>query len=294
MNVNRWVDDCLSALDSADQWHPDAARARMRLRQWDRQARIKRQWAWAAAAAACLALLVFIQPRACATPLGCVKKTAEIPAPQASRTMPTASTDTPAPVAAQAAKPQAGSAPPQIRVARNFKESGSPAAPIGCEIYSDYECPSCAAFFRDTLPLLVAEYVETGKVKLLHRDFPLPQHPYAELAARYANAAGEAGAYETAVTQIFKTQDIWSKTGDIEAQLASVLSLPLMRKMRGILDRDPRLGAAIAEDRAMGIRDGLRATPTLVIVWKGKRQAISPIPSYSLLKSYLDDLLARP
>jgi len=168
-----------------------------------------------------------------------------------------------------------------------------PDAPITCEVYSDYECPSCAAFFRDTLPLLVAGYVEPGKVKLLHRDFPLAQHPYARLAARYANAAGEAGQYDKVVTRLFQTQDIWGTSGDIESQLAMVLSPSVMRKVRDMVEHDQRLDDTIAVDQAMGVSDKLRATPTLVVVWKGNRQTISPIPSYALLKSYLDDLLAR-
>jgi protein-disulfide isomerase len=176
---------------------------------------------------------------------------------------------------------------------RNYKESGSAGAPIACEIYSDYECPSCAAFYRDTMPLLVAEYVQAGKVKLLHRDFPLAQHPYAKLAARYANAAGQAGQYDKVVSRLFQTQDIWSTSGDIDAQLAPVLPPAVMRQVREMVAHDQRLDDTVAADLAMGVTDRLRATPTLVVVWKGNRQTLSPIPSYALLKSYLDDLLAR-
>jgi protein-disulfide isomerase len=143
------------------------------------------------------------------------------------------------------------------------------------------------------MPLLVADYVEAGKVRLLHRDFPLPQHAYAKLAARFANAAGQSGQYDLAVSRLFRTQDIWSVNGDIEAQLAPVLPPAVMRKLRDMVDRDQRLDDTVAADQAMGAADGLHGTPTLVVVWKGKRQVISPIPSYPLLKSYLDDLLSR-
>jgi len=298
MNVNRWVDDCLAALDDGGEWQPEASLARARLRDLDRQARIRRRWAWATAAAACLGLLAFIEPRACAMPRGCFQSAGENTAPRpATAAQVTESTNPAAPVSVQTAKPQAATpavvSTTETRVARNYKESGSPGAPIACEIYSDYECPSCAAFFRDTLPRLVAEYVQTGKVKLLHRDFPLAQHPYAKLAARYANAAGQAGQYDKAVSRLFQTQDIWGASGDIEAQLAPVLSPAVMRKVRDMVAHDQRLDDTVAADQAMGVSDRLRATPTLVVVWKGNRQSISPIPSYALLKSYLDDLLAR-
>jgi protein-disulfide isomerase len=275
MNVNRWVDDRLAALDDGREWRPEIPQARARLRDLDRRARIKRRWAWATATAACLGLLAFIQPRACAMPRGCFQRATENTAP-------------PAAVVLQAVPPAT-----KTRATINYKESGSAGAPIVCEVYSDYECPSCAAFFRDTLPLLIAGYVRTGKVRLIHRDFPLTQHPYAKLAARYANAAGQAGQYDTAANRLFQTQDVWSVSGDLEAQLAPVLSPAVMRKVRDMVEHDQRLDDTVAADQAMGISDHLRATPTLVVVWKGNRQAISPIPSYALLKSYLDDLLAR-
>jgi len=294
MNVNRWVDDCLEALDDGSEWQPEASLARARLRDLDRQARIKRRWAWATAAAACLGLLAFIEPRACAMPRGCFQSAAENTAPRPAVAAPVTESTNPArAAAAQSVKPPALVPKTETRAARNYKESGSAYAPIACEIYSDYECPSCAAFFRDTLPLLVAEYVQTGKVRLFHRDFPLAQHSYAKLAARYANAAGQAGQYDKAVSRLFQTQDIWGASGDIEAQLTPVLSPAVMRKVRDMVAHDQRLDDTVAADQAMGVSDRLRATPTLVVVWKGNRQSISPIPSYALLKSYLDDLLAR-
>ena len=226
-------------------------------------------------------------------PRGCFQDAVKNIAPRSAEATPAAGSANPAPVSAQAAKPQTGAPAPQTSAARSYKESGSSDAAITCEIYSDYECPPCAAFFRNTLPLLVADYVETGKVKLLHRDFPLALHPYAKLAARYANAAGQAGQYDKAVTRLFQTQDIWGTSGDIEAQLAMVLSPAVMRKVRDRVEHDERLDDTVAADQAMGVSDRVRATPTLVVVWKGNRQTISPIPSYALLKSYLDDLLAR-
>ena len=75
-----------------------------------------------------------------------------------------------------------------------------------CEIYSDYECPWCAGFCTQVFPKFVAEFVKTGKVRVVHRDFPLPQHPFAKLAARYANAAGEVGHFEEVEKQLFVSQ----------------------------------------------------------------------------------------
>src|SRR4051812_19069978 len=83
----------------------------------------------------------------------------------------------------------------------NYKEMGSPTAPVAMEAYTDYECPHCARFFKEFMPQFTKDYIQTGKVKFVHRDFPLPQHPHAQLAARIANAAGELGYYEVVVNQ---------------------------------------------------------------------------------------------
>jgi protein-disulfide isomerase len=298
MNVNEWVDDRLAALDDGKEWQPDAAAARGRLRIWERQTRTRRRWAWVSAAAACLGLLAFVQPRACANPRGCfqgaaAQKTAPQPAVIAVPAPVPLAAPAKAPITVSTAKPQKAAPIPAPTTVRNYKESGSPDAPIGCEIYSDYECPSCALFFRDTLPRLVADYVQTGKVKLLHRDFPLPQHTYAKPAARYANAAGQAGQYDVVVNRLFETQAIWGANGEIEAQLAPVLLPAVMRRVRDMVEHDQQLDDTMAADLAMGVSDRISSTPTLVVVWKGKRQAVSAMLSYTLLKSYLDDLLTR-
>jgi protein-disulfide isomerase len=52
--------------------------------------------------------------------------------------------------------------------------------------YSDFQCPFCAAFVRDTLPSLREQYVKPGKLLLAFRHLPLPMHPFAKKAAETA------------------------------------------------------------------------------------------------------------
>ena len=185
--------------------------------------------------------------------------------------------------------------PGQIKTA-NFKEFGSPTAPLVLEAYTDYECPYCAVFFRDIVPSLMDQYVRIGKVMFVHRDFPLAQHPYSRLAARFANAAGEIGRYELVADRIFRTQEIWAKTGNIDAEVAKVLPPGEMQKVRALVKDDARLDDTVAQDLAMGTNvDHVTGTPAMVIVSKGKREVI---PNAALLpigvwKSYLDARLAR-
>lgn len=196
----------------------------------------------------------------------------------------------------QTATPKKAKAP---AAAVNYKESGSPSASITIEAYTDYECPHCAVFFRDFMPQFTADYIKTGKVKFLHRDFPLPMHPHAQLAARYADAAGEVGFYSVVVDQIFKTQDTWSvngkNTGDLDAEVAKVLPPGAMQKVRELVKSDPHLDETIKADVNMAMNvDHVPSTPTIVVVSNGKREMISSIMQmpYSVFKQYLDQKLA--
>jgi len=58
---------------------------------------------------------------------------------------------------------------------KNFKESGSATAPLTLEVYTDFQCPHCREFYMAVLPSLTTEFINTGKVRLIHRDFRLPQ-----------------------------------------------------------------------------------------------------------------------
>ena len=263
-DLGRWVDARMAALDALGDWQPNAARALSVLRRRDRSRRVQRAgWVGATAAmmAAGIVLLTVAGPRACANPMECGND------------------------------PSQAAAPAKAAPVRNFKESGSPAATVTCEIYSDYQCPSCAAAFAVVVPELTAEYVKTGKVKLVHRDFPLPQHQYSRLAARYANAAGRLGYYDAAVAQIFTTQAVWEKDGAVDRQLMGVLPPGAMQKVREMVANDRSLDDTVAADLTMAARDKINETPSLVVVAKGKRQVIPGVPNMPLLKSYLDDVL---
>lgn len=294
-SVERWVEERLARLEPPEQWQPDADRAFARLPLVDRamrKRRFERFVVVGAFAAACIAALLIEAPkaycagRACGNQPGGAKQVpiGIKPAPQSEpQPSPTVSRHT--------AAPPATVPTPKAAPANDFKVSGAPDAPLTCEIYTDYECPACAAAFRDVVPMLQAEYVATGKVRLVHRDFPLPMHAYSRLAARYANAAGRVGEYEVAVAQLFRTQSAWRQTGDIDAELAQVLPPVEMQKIRQLVNGDATLDDSVAADVAMGHEDQITSTPTLIVVKNGKREKISPLPSYELLKTYLDGLL---
>jgi len=180
-----------------------------------------------------------------------------------------------------------------VAPAKNFKEIGSPSAPLTIEVFSDYECPSCRSLWMDTMPQVMRDYVTPGKVRIVHRDFPLPQHQYTRLATRYANAAGQIGRYELVIDQIFKTQPTWSGNGNVDAEVAKVLPPGEMQKVRDLVKNDMHLDDTVTADVALGQQIPLAETPTMLLIYKGKRDKVSGALPYNVMKSYLDQILAK-
>jgi Thioredoxin len=246
MSTDRWVKKRLASLESAPGWQTDAPAALSRLRQRDCAYRArKRRWSWIAAAAWVASVFAFAVPGCCDTPgsHSCGQPLAgrlwrEVFSQPVDEKLPTEAVNAPQNQAfsTPAHRREAGS---QTSAQASFKELGSPAAPITCEIYTDYQCPFCAVLYRDTIPRLVADYVKSGKVKLVHRDFPLPQHPYGRLAARYANAAGRLGQYDLVVNLLFQTQSQWSGDGNIDRLLSELLAPASMLQVRAMVRMTP-------------------------------------------------------
>jgi len=72
---------------------------------------------------------------------------------------------------------------------------GEPDAPITIVEFTDYECPYCKRFHATTFASLKREYIQTGKVRWVVRDLPLPMHPNARDAALAAHCAGDEGKF---------------------------------------------------------------------------------------------------
>lgn len=74
--------------------------------------------------------------------------------------------------------------------------------------FGDYQCPLCRAFWRDTLPRIKKEYVETGRVRIVFRDFPIQAvHPEATMTAVAAECAEDQGKYWEFHDKVFREQD---------------------------------------------------------------------------------------
>ena len=84
-------------------------------------------------------------------------------------------------------------------------------APITIIEFSDFQCPFCARFHSQTLPMLLENYIDTGKVRLVYRDFPIQGiHPNALPAAMAAECSHEQGKYWEYHDKLFENQNQWN------------------------------------------------------------------------------------
>ena len=96
---------------------------------------------------------------------------------------------------------------------------GDPKAPITIIEYSSLGCPHCAKFHKDTLPELKKNYIDTGKAKLIYRDFPLGGGAYA--AAMMARCAPPSRYFQF-IEVLFKNQDTWARSKNPQQPLARI------------------------------------------------------------------------
>lgn len=83
---------------------------------------------------------------------------------------------------------------------------GSESAPVTIVEFSDLECPFCNQFFKNTLPQIKKEYIDTGKVKMYYRHYPLPFHPLAKPFANAVECANDQGKFWELHDTIFNKQ----------------------------------------------------------------------------------------
>jgi protein-disulfide isomerase len=173
------------------------------------------------------------------------------------------------------------------------KTMGSRSAPITIEVFSDYQCPACKLFYQETLRPLMDNYVATGKVLLIHRDFPLPIHQYSRQAARLVNAAAKIGKFEKAEEALYTKQAAWEKDGNLTAALTGVLTPAELAHVTQAAESG-RMDMFIESDMSLGNSKQVHQTPSLFLTHAGQTDALPPGGvSYSLLKRYLDQLIGQ-
>ena len=159
--------------------------------------------------------------------------------------------------------------------------------------FGDYQCPSCRLFWRDVEPRLKKEYIDTGKVKLVFRDFPIVQnHPEAIVAAVAAQCAADQGKYWQYHDKLFREQDnrgddiIRFKVADLKKWGAD---LRLDTAAFNQCVDSGRHKDEVAKDYADGEGIGIRGTPTFFV----NGRFIGGAQPYPVFKKMIDEELAK-
>ena len=179
--------------------------------------------------------------------------------------------------------------------AQNVATLGSPIlgdlnAPVTLIEFTDYECPFCKKFYKNAMQKLKKEYIDTGKLRLVVRDFPLPFHKNARPAANAAHCAGEQDKFWPMHDALYdgkkmNAEDIKSHATKIGLKLDSFQSCLNSKRYKKLIDND------IKEAQMAGIR----GTPAFIL---GKTtdnlvsgEFISGTRDFNFYKSRIDKLL---
>jgi protein-disulfide isomerase len=195
--------------------------------------------------------------------------------------------------ASSAAVPAAAQAPITVDGVGDIDPSkafGNRNAPVVMEIYSDFQCPACKQLFLNTTQRVMDNYVSTGKIFMVHRDFPLPMHAYSRVAAAYSRAAAHIGKCEVVEQALFQNQEKWEANGDVRGTVAAVLSPADMKKVQTLVD-SKSLEPLIDKDKQLGMSVPVNQTPTSIIHTKdGQTYPVVGFVSFDVLKTLLDQI----
>lgn len=172
---------------------------------------------------------------------------------------------------------------------------GNSGASVAIVEYSDFQCPYCARYVQEIYPKIEQDYIKTGKIRYLFRDFPLPIHPQAMQAAEAARCAGEQGKFWEMHDRLFSNQ--------------SALSIDDLPKHAQALGLEPakfnecmasgKYARAIRGIMSGAERMGVNGTPAFLIGTVSSNgdvisssNLILGVETYETFKSVLDELLS--
>ncbi|WDE07243.1 DsbA family protein [Thalassomonas viridans] len=172
---------------------------------------------------------------------------------------------------------------------------GSEDAGIAIVEFSDFQCPYCKRFADQTFPAIKKNYINTGKVRYIARDFPLDFHPQAQGAAVAANCALTQGAYWQMRDSLFS--NIRDLSPERYQQLASELKLDL--EQFKLCSSDKSHIEEVTEDQGLAASLGISGTPSFFIGRiKGDKlvngRLIVGAQGYQTFSTVIDSIMAAP
>ena len=154
--------------------------------------------------------------------------------------------------------------PVTVQEAMSERVLGKADAPVTVIEFASLTCPHCKDFEINTLPKLKTAYIDTGKVKLIYRDFPLDGR--ALLAAMVARCAPK-DRYFAFLDALFRSQDVWARAQDPLQALSQVARLGGMSQTEfDACIKNKDLFEAIKKDATDAQQQyKVESTPTFVI-----------------------------
>jgi protein-disulfide isomerase len=165
---------------------------------------------------------------------------------------------------------------------------GDEAAPVTIVEYSSLGCPHCAAFHRETLPKIKEAYIDTGKVRLVYRDYPLGG---AAMAAALIARCVEPSRYFGFINMLYRDQATWA------ASTKPLDDLKQLSRFAGLSEADFN---ACLENKALlqGIQErasqaqkeaGIDSTPTFFV----NDRKIVGAQGFETFKAAIDEALEK-
>jgi len=160
--------------------------------------------------------------------------------------------------------------------------------------FSDYQCPFCSQHVRETMPQIEKDYVTTGKLKYVFRNFPLPFHEKASKAAEAAYCAGDQGKFWAMHDRLYANQDALAEKDLPEHAKAVGLDL---EKFQDCLSSGKH-AQEIKKDIEDGEKVGITGTPSFLLGYteakgakvKAVKQIVGAQP-YTAFEAAIDSLL---
>jgi protein-disulfide isomerase len=163
--------------------------------------------------------------------------------------------------------------------------------------FSDFQCPFCARFVKDTLPQLMTEYVNSGRVLLAFRQHPLEQpHPLAFAAAQTSLCAGRSGKFWP-THDLFFQKSAELRSADAYTQVAVAAGVP-SKDLKACL-ADKRSADQVRQDIALADQLQTRSTPAFFIGLSDGQvvhvtSVINGAQSLKIFQEKLNEALTKP
>lgn len=166
---------------------------------------------------------------------------------------------------------------------------GEEDAPVTIVAFSDFQCPYCRQFEQQAFQQLKSEYIETGQVRIVFRDFPLTQiHPNALPAAMAAECAHNQDAFWPMHDRLFANQSEWgqsSNPNEVFSSYAEAMGLDVDAFRQCLQNREPL--DEIRGDFQDGVDGGVRGTPAFFM----GGEMLSGAQPFSAFQQRIDSLL---